>query len=227
LINYACLRQSSSASWLAKQLTPSSRDAFREQLSIIESGVVTADDILNAATPQTPLDWLSLVLLLDQVPRNCYRGPVAKTAFTVFDPIALAITLRAIENGIPEIPPIRYYAGYRLWFYLPLQHSEEPKIHELSMRENARIFTDIKALVDGPDTIAEGNNSMKYCRNFLSENRDGIERWETMLLSFASRHKVIIDRFGRYPHRNEAMGRKSTEEELKYLAEGGETFTSG
>ncbi len=43
-------------------------------------------------------------------------------------------------------------------------------------------------------------------------------------LAFEMRHKVIIDRFGRYPHRNAMLGRPSTPEETRYLEEGGETF---
>lgn len=43
-------------------------------------------------------------------------------------------------------------------------------------------------------------------------------------LDFEYRHKAIIDRFGRYPHRNEALGRKSTVEELAFLKEPGSSF---
>jgi uncharacterized protein (DUF924 family) len=41
---------------------------------------------------------------------------------------------------------------------------------------------------------------------------------------FELRHKAIIDRFGRYPHRNEILGRESTEEERAFLAEPGAGF---
>ncbi len=41
---------------------------------------------------------------------------------------------------------------------------------------------------------------------------------------FEIRHKVIIDRFGRYPHRNETLGRVSTPEELVFLKEPGSSF---
>lgn len=41
---------------------------------------------------------------------------------------------------------------------------------------------------------------------------------------FELRHKAIIDRFGRYPHRNEALGRSSTPEELAFLAQPGSRF---
>jgi uncharacterized protein (DUF924 family) len=42
--------------------------------------------------------------------------------------------------------------------------------------------------------------------------------------SFELRHKAIIDRFGRYPHRNAILGRPSTQEELDFLAEPGSSF---
>ena len=43
-------------------------------------------------------------------------------------------------------------------------------------------------------------------------------------LDFERRHKVIIDRFGRYPHRNAILGRASTPEELEFLAQPGSSF---
>ncbi|KAK4443050.1 hypothetical protein QBC34DRAFT_417648 [Podospora aff. communis PSN243] len=203
------------------------RDTFGEQLRLMQSGTVTASDLLNTTASLKPLDWLGLILLLDQIPRNCYRGSEAKVAFDVFDPIAIAVTLRAIEQGIPDAPEIRYHAGYRLWFYLPLQHSEKLEIHELSMKEHARIFTDMKDLMASPEEDVVGDAKLKQCRKFLLENREAVDKWEDMLVGFARRHMTVIDRFGRYPHRNQALGRESTAEEAKYLAEGGETFSSG
>ncbi len=41
---------------------------------------------------------------------------------------------------------------------------------------------------------------------------------------FELRHKAIVDRFGRYPHRNAALGRESTAEEIAFLAEPGSSF---
>ena len=43
-------------------------------------------------------------------------------------------------------------------------------------------------------------------------------------LRFERRHKAIIDRFGRYPHRNAVLGRTSTAEELAFLSEPGSSF---
>jgi uncharacterized protein (DUF924 family) len=44
------------------------------------------------------------------------------------------------------------------------------------------------------------------------------------IYNFELRHKAIIDRFGRYPHRNVMLGRESTPEELAFLAEPGSSF---
>lgn len=52
-----------------------------------------------------------------------------------------------------------------------------------------------------------------YKENGLAENYD-----------FELRHKVIIDRFGRYPHRNKILGRESTEEEMEFLKQPGSGF---
>jgi uncharacterized protein (DUF924 family) len=43
-------------------------------------------------------------------------------------------------------------------------------------------------------------------------------------LDFERKHKVIIDRFGRYPHRNAVLGRKSSAEEIAFLATPGSSF---
>lgn len=43
-------------------------------------------------------------------------------------------------------------------------------------------------------------------------------------LEFEHKHKAIIDRFGRYPHRNKALGRESTAEEIKFLSQPNSSF---
>lgn len=43
-------------------------------------------------------------------------------------------------------------------------------------------------------------------------------------LEYELKHKAIIDRFGRYPHRNQALGRNSTPEELEFLKQPGSSF---
>ena len=43
-------------------------------------------------------------------------------------------------------------------------------------------------------------------------------------LAFEKKHKAIIDRFGRYPHRNAILGRESTNEEMAFLSEPNSSF---
>lgn len=45
-----------------------------------------------------------------------------------------------------------------------------------------------------------------------------------LAIEFELKHKTIIDRFGRYPHRNAVLGRKSTEEEIAFSKEPGSSF---
>jgi uncharacterized protein (DUF924 family) len=51
--------------------------------------------------------------------------------------------------------------------------------------------------------------------------------WQSMLeenLRYARDHLALIERFGRFPHRNRVLGRASTEDEVAYLASGGESW---
>lgn len=50
------------------------------------------------------------------------------------------------------------------------------------------------------------------------------ELGDKSLLEWAEKHKAIIDRFGRYPHRNAVLGRASTPEEMAFLAGPGSSF---
>jgi uncharacterized protein (DUF924 family) len=43
-------------------------------------------------------------------------------------------------------------------------------------------------------------------------------------LEFANKHREIIARFGRFPHRNATLGRASTPEEVAFLATPGSSF---
>ena len=58
----------------------------------------------------------------------------------------------------------------------------------------------------------------------LFESLDQHEHDGENTLEFERRHKTIIDRFGRYPHRNAILGRESTTEEIEFLAQPGSSF---
>jgi uncharacterized protein (DUF924 family) len=122
---------------------------------------------------------LGLLLLLDQIPRNIYRN--SAHAFAT-DPLAQAVALRAIEKGFDTATD----SALRLFFYMPLEHSEN-----LALQERAVVL--VEAMGDAE------------------------------FLRFARLHRDVIARFGRFPHRNPVLGRKSSPEELAYLADGGFT----
>ena len=65
----------------------------------------------------TPDGALALQILLDQFPRNAFRGTAHMFAT---DPLALAFARRALERGFD----MAVDAGLRLFFYLPFEHSE-------------------------------------------------------------------------------------------------------
>jgi uncharacterized protein (DUF924 family) len=119
---------------------------------------------------------LALLILLDQFPRNMFRGD--KRAFAT-DPLARAVTAGALIKGFDA------QAGdMRAFFYLPFEHSED-------MADQERCLALYKAAGDA----------------------DG--------LKWAELHAVITRKFGRFPHRNAALGRTTTPEEQAFLDSGG------
>jgi len=126
-----------------------------------------------------PLSALTLVMLLDQVPRNIFRS--TSRAFAS-DALALATTRRAMERGDDRAVP----AAWRLFFYLPFEHSEV-------LADQQRGIDLLLALPPVPGRPGDGHMTRL--------------------------HLEIIERFGRFPHRNAILGRPSTAEELAFLAE--------
>ena len=134
-----------------------------------------------AAWLDTPEGCLGLMLLLDQFPRNLYRG--SAHAFAT-DPLARAIARRAVGAGFDK----QVEAQLRPFCYLPFTHSE--------------------AIEDQDRAVA------------LFEAHD-VVTGDVASLASAVRHRDIIQRFGRFPHRNAALGRETTPEEQAFLDDGG------
>ena len=85
----------------------------------------------------------------------------------------------------------------RVFFYLPLEHSER----------------------------LENQNRAVECYQVLTDEVPG--KWQEVFdgfLDYAIRHQVIIERFGRFPHRNAMLGRSATAEELEFLKQPGSSF---
>jgi len=133
---------------------------------------------------------LALVIVLDQFPRNIYRGSALAYAN---DPLARQVAGRAIDRGFHLALP----RGERVFFYLPFEHSEE-------LMDQARSLTLFREWVEDcpPEKRAEADHHFTYIL----------------------RHEEIIRRFGRFPHRNAALGRVTTPEEAEFLKEPHSSF---
>lgn len=126
-----------------------------------------------------PETALALVLLLDQIPRNIFRGTPRAYAT---DALARAVADRAMARGFDAaLPPV-----WRKFFYMPLHHSEDAA-------DQRRSLALLQAVPNDP---ARAENT-RYARRYLD----------------------IIERFGRFPHRNACLGRVSTAEEIAFLDE--------
>ncbi|RMJ18949.1 hypothetical protein CDV36_001407 [Fusarium kuroshium] len=192
--------------------------------AIKAAGITSIEDILAVAQPRDPLDWLSLVILLDQIPRNSYRGTEAAICFTFFDPLAVQLTLKALEEGLPDkAPELRWQFSHRNWLYMPLMHSEDASAHEKALLGYERMQQDILSLLEG--TGGE-NEYEKKARETAQADPETAKAFGKLNVDFEKKHQVIIERFGRYPHRNKALGREPTAEETEYLENGGDTFAA-
>ncbi len=133
---------------------------------------------------EAPSSCLALILLLDQFPRNIFRGNYE--AFAT-DWEALSAAQHAIKKGYDrKLLPVQ-----RWFMYLPFEHSENIE-HQ---RQSVELF---KQLHKDPDSASS--------------------------IEYAIRHMEVIERFGRFPHRNAVLGRASTSEEKLFLKQPGSHF---
>ncbi|MFQ5954810.1 MAG: DUF924 family protein [Kiloniellales bacterium] len=122
----------------------------------------------------SPEGVLALILLLDQFPRNMFRGTAR--AFAT-DDAAAEVAERAIADGFDH----GLSAAQCRFLYMPFQHSE---------------------------SLARQRRSVELFRRLNLPKS----------LDYAERHLRVIERFGRFPHRNKTLGRTSTPEEEAFLA---------
>jgi len=120
---------------------------------------------------------LALIILLDQMPRNMFRG--TPKAFASDDK-ALKISRHALAKGFDQDLPVQK----RRFIYLPLEHSENLD----NQHDCVALFEAIK-----------------------DQDPQGYE--------YALKHLEVIEKFGRFPHRNEILGRENTALEKEYLAQ--------
>lgn len=126
-----------------------------------------------------PRSCLALVIVLDQFPRNMFRGEAR--AFAT-DALARAAARVILERGWNQ----QMTQAEQLFAYLPFEHSE---------------------------SLADQDLSCELMKDFDAEQ-----------LRYALRHREIIQRFGRFPHRNSLLGRESTAAELEFMKLPGSGF---
>lgn len=181
----------------------------------------TKSSILDTFKPQTALDWLNLTILLDQLPRNCYRDAESAVVFNFFDPLALAIADEAVKAGIPsKSPEIRYRLALRFWFYLPLIHSEDIAVQDRAAELYDEMIGEVNTILESrSDELSLTAKEKKYSET-LRSHKSEVEGLCALHRRVQKDHRDQIVRFGRYPHRNKALGRVSTPEEEEFLKEG-------
>lgn len=158
-----------------------------ERFSVLAREAAAGELDAWAASPHR---LLALILLLDQIPRNIYRGTARAFAQ---DEKALQLACDGMKTGADAgLSPIQ-----RVFLYMPLQHCESPDVQEESVAAFRRLA------VEAPP-----------------EHRAVFEG----CLHFAELHQRIVNRFGRFPHRNRVLGRRNSVAEAEFLANEAETF---
>ena len=99
-------------------------------------------------------------------------------------------------DGIDQGVDLQLRPIERVFFYLPLEHAESLEYQDSSVRQFRRLLDEVGA---GQKVFEE-------------------------YLDFAVRHRDVIARFGRFPHRNKILGREPTSDELAFLATPGSSF---
>jgi uncharacterized protein (DUF924 family) len=142
-----------------------------------------------SAFRQAPYGLLALVVLLDQLPRNIYRNTPGMYAH---DPLALAVALEAIrEHEHDEALPI----VRRMFLYVPLMHVENLTLQQYM--------------------LAQFDDLVERARTRSPQNQGFLE----FACDYARRHVDVVAKFGRFPHRNEILGRHSTPAEKAHLVD--------
>ena len=152
---------------------------------------------LEAAAGGRHDDWLvfprgrlALIILADQFPRNIYRGSRQSFAYD-------AHALRWCKQGLDAGADRELRVIERVFFYLPLEHSE---------------------------AIADQHKSVELFSRLAQSVPSGMRGLFDGYVDYAQRHREIIERFGRFPHRNDILGRESTAEEIDFLQQPGSSF---
>ncbi len=159
---------------------PAFDEEIRSRFGALHAAVIDGGRPTWLGAPRTRL---AAIVVADQFSRNLYRDT---PRMFVGDPLALRWALDAIDRGWDR----KLAAHERVFFYMPLMHSEDLAVQRRSVALFARLC----------------DEAPQPARGRLEVHRQ-----------YAERHRATVDRFGRFPHRNAILGRVSTPEEEAFL----------
>ncbi|AMO56805.1 hypothetical protein GZ77_02440 [Endozoicomonas montiporae] len=105
--------------------------------------------------------------------------------------------LELCQQGINEGAYSDLPPLWQTFFFMPLMHSEK---------------------------LSDQNDCVEWFARLVEQTDGALKEYLSGSLDFARKHQGIVQRFGRYPHRNEILGRESTPEELTFLSQPGSSF---
>ena len=118
------------------------------------------------------------------------------------------------QQSLPRFVDIseKMYPGFSTVLATSLMHSEQAHDHQLCLALIEHSIDLAKEDEDGANQSDTTSTPTKTTKKLLCD-------WFQYQLTFAMDHKNVIDRFGRYPHRNRILQRSSTEEEMQWLSD--------
>lgn len=156
----------------------------------------------------TPRGTLALLILLDQFPRNVHRGsPLAHAS----DAKALDVATKAVVKGFDRKVPLMYQP----FFYLPFVHGEAllAQVAGKALYEGLVRRCGSGGGGEGHGGHGTGGWDLEQTTEFANKG-----------CGFAQGHAEIVERFGRFPSRNKALGRENTKEEGEFLRDNPKGF---
>jgi uncharacterized protein (DUF924 family) len=173
--------------WFAKS---PELDAEIGERFLILLETLAAGPLAQEWAAQGPRERLAAIIVLDQFSRNIFRGSPRSFSQDM-------LALRLCKEGLALREDLSLSEAERMFFYLPLEHSED---------------------------IGDQSRSVEMFAALRRDAREDFQKLTESVLEYAYAHQSVIDRFGHFPHRNDVVARQSTPEEEAYLAKPGSGF---
>ncbi|UJR09505.1 hypothetical protein I4U23_013743 [Adineta vaga] len=178
---------------VSKEFDQQIRDNFQDDLIYL----INNDDYDQYSDDSFyPVYILACVIVLDQFPRNMYRGDARAFAF---DSKAKELGESLIHHqGDKKLPYVE-----RIFINLPFEHSENLDDQNRAVRYFQELYEEAR------NDPCSNEHVYNFIKHFIEKSQQ---------------HRDLIKEFGRFPHRNAVLKRQARESEEIYLRNGGERF---